>query len=85
LLVLNSHAFNSLQLCGSESAASRESYGREPELRTIRIPLHVDVRRFVAVRRIKEKPVRTFAKNRRHRLSVPRASPIGIRSAERAR
>jgi hypothetical protein len=54
----------------SEPAAARKPHRIEPEFRTVRLPLHVNMRRLRAVGRVEEEPVRTLTMNGRHDSSV---------------
>jgi hypothetical protein len=67
--------FNLTKFRRSESTTTSEAYGIEPELGSLRLTLHVNVRRLHAVGRVEEEPVRTLAMNSRHDFSVPSTRP----------
>lgn len=59
-----------LKLRSTKAAAASQADRVEPELRSLSIPLNVDVRWLVAVCRVEEKPVRALTMNCRHQTSV---------------
>ncbi len=71
MLPLDHQPLKSLELRGDKASATCQPYRFEPELRPVCLPLHVNMRWFIAVCRVEEEPVRTLAMNRRHNTSVP--------------
>src|SRR5437867_1760241 len=50
-------SFHVAQFGRSETSAARQAHRIEPELRTVGVPLDMDVNRLIPIRRIKEEPV----------------------------
>ena len=75
LLPRYDQCFNLTKFRRSESTTTSEAYGIKPELGTVRLPFHVNVRRLRAVGRVEEEPVRTLTMNGRHDFSVPSTRP----------
>src|SRR5579862_9574046 len=78
--VLLNESLNSPKLRACKATAPLQSHRIEPELSLGFLPLHVDVRRFVSIRRVEEQPVRSGSKNCRQRSSSvhgrrPRSTP----------
>ena len=62
--------FDLTKLSRPKPATPREPNGLQPELRPVRIPLDVDVNRFLPIRRVEEEPIRALTMNGRHEPSV---------------
>jgi hypothetical protein len=72
-----------LEFRSTKPPATSQPYRLEPELRSLNVSLHVDVRCFVAICRVEEKPVRALAMDRWHEISVSLcASRVGRRTGE---
>jgi hypothetical protein len=64
--MFENQSMNPLNLSSAETNTPLQSNWVEPELRQMILPLDVDMRRFLAVARVEEEPVRTEAQYRRH-------------------
>src|SRR5438034_10978031 len=60
-----------LKLRSTKPAAPSQPYWVEPELCSLNVPLDVNVRWLVPIRRVEEKPLWPLPMNRWHRVSVP--------------
>jgi hypothetical protein len=79
--VCDDEPFKMLEFRSTKPAATSQPSRVEPELRSLSVPLDVDVRWLVAICRVEEKPVRAFTMDRRHKISVSlRASRVGKRT-----
>jgi ATP/maltotriose-dependent transcriptional regulator MalT len=71
LLVFNDHVTNLIQLARAEPIVPCERDRRQPELCVLSVTPHVYVHRFVAVKAVKEEPVRPWnAGNPRQSVSL---------------
>ena len=70
LLACDHELLNLLKFCRTKPAAARQPDRVEPELRSVRIPFHVDMGRLVPIRGIEEEPICTLTMNGRHMASL---------------
>jgi len=68
-----------LKLRSTESAATSQPYRVEPELRSLNVPLKVDVRWLVAICRVEEEPVWALPMDRWHKISVSLCASLDSR------
>jgi len=59
-----------LELRSTKPAAPSQPYRVEPELRSLNVPLDVDVPWLIAICRVEEKPIWTLPMDRWHKISV---------------